>query len=92
MVNQRKKERKEAKQAGNKKEKEPDNDKRAKQLEKKIAELTEKRDALENEIANEATKGGHGLKDMNILHQQVLKDMADAENEWIGLLESPKLK
>lgn len=87
VINQRKKERKEAK-GSSKKEKAPDPDKEAKKLEKKIAELTEKRDALENEIAIFAGKGeGHLLKDMNILHSQILKELADTENEWIGLLE-----
>ena len=90
VMDQRKKERKEAKQAG-KKDKTPessnDNEKQAKKLEKKIEELTKQRDTLENEIAVFAESGsGHQLKDMNILHKKLIKELQEAELEWMKLI------
>ena len=89
VVQQRKKERQQARQAGKKESTSaPDPDKEAKKLEKKIAELTEKRDAMENQIAVYAEKGdGHVLKDMTELHTKLMHELADTENEWIKLLE-----
>lgn len=88
VIEQRKKERKEAKQAGKSKKADvPEADKEAKKLEKKIEDLTRQRDKLENEIAIFAESGaGHKLKDMNILHSKLVKQLQEAELEWMKLI------
>lgn len=90
VMDQRKRERKEAREAnkaGKEKKSSNDNEKDAKKLEKKIAELTRKRDDLENEIAVFAQEGaGHKLKDMNIEHSRLIKELQQAELDWMKLI------
>ncbi len=90
VMDQRKKERKAAREA-NKKDKDApntnDNEKQAKKLEKRIEELTKQRDNLENEIAVFSQQGAaHKLKDMNVLHKKIVKELQDAEIEWMKLI------
>ena len=100
VIRQRRKERSEAKQAGKTKKEEPkDNSplkKEARQLENKVAELTQKRDQIENEIANyvSANKNaaGHQLKDMNIQLKTTLKELEAAEEAWIKAQEKLEAK
>jgi ATP-binding cassette subfamily F protein 3 len=53
-------------------------EKEAARIETKIAELTLKKDAVENEIANVCASGDtHQLKDLNITHAQLEKKLAE---------------
>ena len=100
VIRQRRKERSEAKQAGKTKKEEPkDNSplkKEARQLENKVAELTQKRDQIENEIANYVSANkkaaGHQLKDMNIQLKTTLKELEAAEEAWIKAQEKLEAK
>jgi ATP-binding cassette subfamily F protein 3 len=94
VIRQRRKERSEAKQAGkSKKGEESKNplEKEARQCENKVAELTEKRDALENDIASYSTanikESGHQLKELNITLKATLKELEIAEEAWLRAQE-----
>jgi ATP-binding cassette subfamily F protein 3 len=94
VIRQRRKERSEARQAGkSKKGSESKNplEKHARECETKVAELTKKRDQIENEIADyssTATKdSGHRLKDLNLLLKSTLKDLQTAEEAWLRAQE-----
>lgn len=96
IMSQRRKERNEAKKTGKikKDDKITPLEKEAKKLENKVAELTEKRDSVENEIANyisaNANATGHQLIDLNTLLEKTVKDLAAAEEAW--LLAQEKLE
>ena len=91
VIRQRRKERSEAKQKNKKEEPANNNNnplkKEAQQLEHKVAELTQKRDQIENEIANYVSKNkkaaGHQLKDMNVQLKTTIKELEVAEEAWI---------
>jgi ATP-binding cassette subfamily F protein 3 len=62
--------------------------KEVRQLENKVADLTIKRDALENDIAIMVGDGkGHQLKDMNIMLSKIVKELEVAESAWIEAQE-----
>ena len=92
VIRQRRKERNEAKQAGKTKKDDSSSQlqKEARKLEDKVAKLTLKRDELENEMANYASEhpAGHRLADMNTLLQDITKDLAAAEEEWLAAQEA----
>jgi ATP-binding cassette subfamily F protein 3 len=94
IVNQRRKERKEAREAtrSNKKEKSKSKasplEKEAQKLENKVADLTAERNVLENEIAEMSQKGGgKALTALNISYARLLKDLEVAQNEWVEIQE-----
>ena len=93
VMQQRRKERTEAKLSGKSDKQDSGKsplEKEVRALENKVAELTLKRDQVENEIANYLTNNkadGHALKDMNILLLQTGKDLEKAENEWLTVQE-----
>lgn len=98
IINQRRKERKEAKEEArsNKEEKRKEKpnsanskeEKTLKKLEEKVNKLTLERDALENEIAEvSSSTGGKGLKDLNITYSKLIKELEEAQKEWILLKE-----
>jgi ATP-binding cassette subfamily F protein 3 len=99
VIRQRRKERQEAKQAvkakknteGESASKPSALEKEASKLEDKVAKLTQKRDQLENEIANALSAGGHAaghqLVDMNRLLAATVKELAAAEEAWMEAQE-----
>ena len=94
IVNQRRKERKEAREAtrSNKKVKSKSKasplEKEAQKLENKVADLTTERNVLENEIAEMSQKGGgKALTTLNISYARLLKDLEVAQNEWVEIQE-----
>lgn len=93
IIRQRRKEKNEAKQAGKSKkdDKAPSSQKELRKLENKVAELTEKRDLLENEIANyistNSGKNSHHLIDMNASLEKTIKELEVAEEAWLKAQE-----
>ncbi|MBA8666403.1 ATP-binding cassette domain-containing protein [Holosporaceae bacterium 'Namur'] len=91
VIMQRKKERSGTKQKSQNKNKSNHNktelsklDKESKQLEKKIAELTNKKELIESEIADYSTKGEYSkIENLNKSLSLVLKDMEVIEADWI---------
>ena len=87
VVQQRKRERNEAKSASRNQKKQADAppplskaEKEAAKLEKKLAELNAHKATLENEIATCCTEGdGKQLKNLNITHAELEKNIKDAE-------------
>jgi len=93
IVKQRRKEREETKKearAGKKSktEKSAAPEKEAEKWERKIAELTQRRDATENEIAN-ACEGGDAslIKRLEKTHAEVQKELAEAQKAWEECVE-----
>jgi ATP-binding cassette, subfamily F, member 3 len=96
VVQQRRKEREGAKQAKKQKSenKEPKDapkltpsEKEAAKLEKKIADLSQRKDAMENEIATCCAQGdAKQLKDLNITYAELQKQLQAAESELEALI------
>ena len=96
VVQQRKREREGAKQeAKSRKNQKTDSpppstpaEKEAAKLEKKIAELTLRKDTLENDIAVCCAEGdAKQLKDLNIAHADLQKQLTAAQAEWEACIE-----
>jgi ATP-binding cassette subfamily F protein 3 len=90
VVQQRRRERENAKKEARSQKSQPKKEapelskaeKQAARLERKIAELTLRRDSVENEIANAcATGGARQIKDLNITYAELQKQLKAAEGE-----------
>ena len=93
VVQQRKREREQEKQKAKKQKKEESQpllsnaEKEAAKLEKKIADITLRKDAIENEIANACEKNDvKQLKDLNITHAELQKQLSATEAELETLI------
>jgi len=63
-------------------------EKEAAKLEKKIAEVTARKDSLENDIANAcASNDVKQLKDLNITHAEIQKQLKKIEDELLKVIE-----
>jgi ATP-binding cassette subfamily F protein 3 len=95
VVQQRRRERENEKTAAKKQKTETKDapkltpaEKEAAKIEKKIADLAARRDALENDIAIACEKNDiHQLKDLNITHAELQKQIKAAETELAGVIE-----
>ncbi len=93
VVQQRRRERDGAKQARNKKSEKPSGDntaeKQATKVEAALADLTTRKDAIENELATASEKGDAGqLKRLNQTYSQIQKDIEAVEKELENLIAS----
>ncbi len=92
VVRQRRREKETAKQEAKQKKQKGENkqsqaEKAAAKLEQKLAELNARKDTLENDIANACERNEiHQLKELNITHVQVQKEISAAEAELETLI------
>ncbi|MDX2073680.1 MAG: ATP-binding cassette domain-containing protein, partial [Alphaproteobacteria bacterium] len=95
VVRQRKQEREQEKRKNKNKDGAPAEKKKTSKeerdiakLEEKIAALTIKKDAVENEIANVCAGGDvHQLKDLNVTHAEMQKQLAELEEKLLAAME-----
>ena len=89
VVKQRRREREEEKKSSRegKKSKPEKSEKESDKLEQKIAELTLRKDAIENDIATVCqTDDASQLKRLNNSHKEISRELAAAEAEWEKLV------